>query len=380
MENQYHINEWARVRRDELVDIPEELEIHPDFLETIDLEEFGPAFRTVWDLFYRIYDDTSKNPEAFSMPLFRIDEYPYGSTQARQSRKAPWHPIDLLYYLALSSNIHNTFMHVNVKKFNEINTVKKIHTLLKPLADHGFSFIGLNNYKIPKGMDSFLIEYPDDPNVLTVLQLVAWKASNVGRKNEANRYMDDFVSWNYRILEDDAYTINYGTGPEYAADKMHTAAEREFVNEFDKVLREKGYSCAQDSWNEGPGLCYYDRESTMLKRGPYIFKVMSWKSKLKLYLRIRNVDNCLEYLKECPESVRDMFLSSDPGCSNRHGKVCKGFYYVLDGKEYWRCACCSPAFQTAPVTKDIPYYLNLIKLGLQKTAEDNKQIADFHCD
>jgi hypothetical protein len=366
VENQYHVNEWAQVRRDELVDIPDEFTIHPDFLETLEPEEFILAFRTVWDLFYRIYDDIFKNPDKFDMPLFRIEEYPDGSAQARQSRKAPWRPIDLLYYLALSSNVHPPFMHVNVKKFKEINKVKKIHTLLKPLSDYGFAFIGLNHFKIPKGMDSFIIEYPENPDVLTVLHLLAMKASNVGRKNENNRCMDDFVCCNYRMLEDDAHTIRYGSGPEYVADKLHTAEEREFVYEFDKVLQEMGYFCARDCWNEGPGLCYYDRESTMQKRGPYVFKVMSWKSKLKLYLRIRNAENCLEYLKECPDSVREMFLYSDSGCNNRHSKVCKGFSYVLDGKEYWRCACCSAAFQTAPLTKDIPYYLRLIELGLKK--------------
>ena len=366
MENPYHINEWARVRRDELVDIPEEPKIHPHFLHTMDRPEFEAAFRTIWDLFYRIYDDISKMPEAFHMPLFLQSEFQAGSKQARQSRKAPWRPVDLLYYMALCSNVHHSFMHVNVHKFKENNTVKQIHTLLEPLTDYGFAFIGLAHFKIPGKLDSFIVEYPDDPNVLTVLHLVAVKAANVGRNNEINRYTDDFASWNYRILEDDMHTIRYGDGVEYVADKVHTPQEREFVYEFDKTIREKGWFCCRDSWNEGPGLCYYDKESTMRKKGPYVFKIMSWKSKLKLYLRIRNVDNCLEFLKECPDSVREMFLYNDTGCSNQHGKVCKGISYVLDGKEYWHCGCCSPAFQTAPLAKDIPYYWKLVELGRNK--------------
>ncbi len=367
MKDQYYINHWAKVRRDELVDIPDEIEIHNDFLKILTKEEFEAAFRAIWDMFYQIYDDIAKHPEDFSMPLVRPEDFHYGSSQARQSRKAAWRPIDLIYYMALCGVMDGSQLHVNVSKFNQVNTVKQIHTLLKPLYDYGFAFGGLKNNKIPKYADSFSIEYPDHPNVLLVLHLVAMKVTNVHRNDLSSRFTNDFVAWNYRILKDDFNTIAYGDGVEYVGDKMHTQSEQEFVNGFDKLMEVQGYYCAKDSWNEGPALCYYDKENTMLTRGPYVFRVISWKSKLRMYLRIRNANNCLDYLKQCPESVKEMFLNSDPGCANRFNGCCnKGVAYVLDGKDYWRCGCCQGAFQVAPQTKDIPYYLKLVELGIKK--------------
>ena len=97
MQDTYLISKWALIRRNELVDIPDKLEIHPDFLRNLSYEEVESAFRHIGDMFYQIYSDTAASPEAFGLPLYKMDEYSYFSKEAREVRTAPWH----LFYLLL---------------------------------------------------------------------------------------------------------------------------------------------------------------------------------------------------------------------------------------------------------------------------------------
>ena len=57
MKDDYLVSKWALIRRNELVDIPDKLEIHPDFLKRLSHEEFESAFREVGGMFYRMYSD-----------------------------------------------------------------------------------------------------------------------------------------------------------------------------------------------------------------------------------------------------------------------------------------------------------------------------------
>ena len=90
--------------------------------------------------------------------------------------------------------------------------------------------------------------------------------------------------------------------------------------------------------------------------------------KMVLQLRIRNVSNCLDYLKNCPASVKQIFTDkSDNGCAKRNDNFCNyAVVYQMDKKNYWRCGCCGTAFQVKPKIEDIPHYIKLIELGEKK--------------
>jgi hypothetical protein len=105
----------------------------------------------------------------------------------------------------------------------------------------------------------------------------------------------------------------------------------------------------------------------MRSNGIYHFCVLSWKTELVLFLRIRNATKCLEYLNECPSRIKEIFLQNDEGCSRRRNGTCvHGIQYTLDGVNYWRCGCCTVPFRVNPVIEDIPHYLKLVELGFNK--------------
>lgn len=349
IENSYWVSEWAKIRQDELVRFPNNFKIHECFIQDISRSDFESAFRELWHIFNNIYNDIATAPECFGMPLYKTDDYSSLSSQARDSRNSVYRPFQLLFNLMISGSFNGGIFIFDKFKFKEINKVKSTRLLLNRLGDYGF-VVDDNNF----------ISYPDNEDIIRVLKLMADKSYKSDRLN-------DFFSCHYKLFQDDFNTADYGFGPDIVADKMHTKEERDFIYEMDAILRSMGYFSQVKIWNEGPGYAYYDKESVMKANGPYNFLLLSWKAKLRLYLRIRNASNCIDYLKECPDTVKQMFMGGDYGCKNRYNKRCKfGQEYSIDGNSYWRCGCYIAPFHISPKKCDIPHYIKLVELGVKK--------------
>ncbi len=357
MSGLYWVNEWAKIRQDEVIRLPGEFFVHGDFLKNIDRADFVSAFRQVWEIFVSAYGEMAKSPEAFGLPLVKPEEHDYFSLEARESRNAPHRFFTLLYNIFICGEINGGELAVDADRFKKINKVKNSRALLEKLCDYGFELMGLKSLAVT---GDFRLAYPDNANVPAVLKLMADKA-------ESARRLKDFLVCHYKLFKDGLGAADYGNGADIVADSMHTEREREFVYEFDRALKDLGFFARERSWNEGPGYAYYASEKVMQSKGAYHFWLLSWKSALLLYLRVRNVGKCAEYLKECPDSVKEIFLRSDEGCANRYNGKCKsGVEYEIDGKPYRRCACCNAAFYFRPKTEDIPHYIKLVELGIKK--------------
>jgi hypothetical protein len=254
------------------------------------------------------------------------------------------------------------YLWINLEK---INTVKNIHFLFKKLEDIGFLFHGLKNYKLAK--EDIFISYPDNSNVLLVFKMMADKAYNTNR-------LADFLCCYFRLFQDNMNTSSVGYSADAVADRVHTETEKEFVYKMDETLMSMGMFRKPYGGFECYGLAYYDTEKAMNSKAPYYFRMVSRGSdivstiseneKLLLMLRIRHVEKCLDYLNNCPDSVKNIFRFSDTGCSNRPCN--KGVAYVFEDISYWRCGCCAPAFKLKPKIDDIPHYIKLVELGIQK--------------
>ena len=358
MHDMYWVQEWARVRQKEIVRYPKGFLVHQSYTTMLSKEELFVAFEEVWNLYFEVYGEIIRLPELFGMPLHKIEDLNAFTRQARESRSAPYRPFYLLYNLVLSGEFQNSDFIVDIGKVRERNTIKNQRNIFKALENYGFTFEGLKNGKISK--QDITIEYPDNKNVIIVLKYMAEKAS-------ATDNLNDFLSCHYKLFQDDVNTANYGDGADIVADKMHTDDEKNIIFRMDSLLSEKDYFAKEKSWNEGLGYAYYDKESTMLRNGPYHYWLLSWKTELILYLRIRNASRCIEYLEGCPESIKDIFRKSDEGCDSRKTGTCKfGQEYSFESKIHWKCGCCNAPFYFKPVEKDIPHYINLLEIGLKK--------------
>lgn len=361
------ISKWALIRRNELVDIPDKLNIHPDFLQGISHQEFENTFRDIGGMFYQMYSDMADNPQRFGLPLYKEEEYDYFSNQAREVRSAPWQMFYFLFCLFACGNFKGNEFITDTAEVRKINKAKKTSILLEALCDYGFVFDGIKKYKLSSG-DYLEIDYPDNRNVLTVLSVIAVKVKNTQLKDVKNYYSNrtafsnGFIGWNYKVLAEGRYTCSLAEGGDYVADKMHDDADREAVAVLDKILMVYGAVRQKGDPNEGPSLRYFRGKSSV-----YDYALTSDMGKLYLELRIRNAQNCLEYVRKCPERIAEMFRHSDAGCLNRRNDTCRsGVKYVFEQEERWHCGCCGAPFRIHPVAEDIPYYLKLMELGNKK--------------
>lgn len=361
------ISKWARIRRNELVDIPDKIEIHPDFLQWISHEEFENAFREIGGMFYQMYTDMADAPQRFGLPLYKEDEYDYFSNQAREARSAPWQLFYLMFWLFACGNFKENVFITATSEVRKMNKAKKTNLLLETLCDYGFVLGGIKKYNLSSG-EFLQIDFPDNRNVLAVLSAVAKKVKNTQLRDVKNYYSNltafsnAFIGWNHKVLAEDPYTCSLAEGCDYVADKMHDAADREVIAVLDKILTEYGAVRKKGDPNEGPSVRYYRGKSSA-----YDYALTSDEGNLYLELRIRNAQKCLAYLSECPERIIEMFRCSDIGCQNRRSGTCRsGVKYVFEQEEKWHCGCCGAPFRIHHVAEDIPHYFKLMELGSRK--------------
>lgn len=364
MRDMYLVSKWALIRRNELVDIPDRLEIHPDFLQKLSHGEFESAFKEIGEMFYQMYSDIADSPQRFGLPLYKVDEYDYFSDQAREARTAPWNLFYFMLCLFACGNFNGNVFIADTNEVRKINKAQKTNLLLEALYDYGFVFEGIKKYSLSSG-EHLEIDYPDNRNIIEVLSAVAKKVKYTQLKDVKNYYSNmtafsnAFIGWNYRVLAEDMNTCSLAEGCDYVADKMHTEADREAISVLDKILTERGYTRKKGDPNEGPSVRYYYKRSAA-----YDYALTSDTGKLYLELRIRNAERCLEYLSECPERIVEVFRHSDSGCKNRINGSCRfGVKYEFEKEEKWHCGCCDAPFKIHPQKEDIPHYLKLMELG-----------------
>jgi len=339
---------WAQVRRNEMVDLPKTYAIHSDYLKELSQDEFVSAFEEVWHLFAALYEDIGKAPAEYGMPLHEKEKYREYSQQWRDCGQCIYRPFALLFHLFTHGVLENGVL--TVKPVNPPAAVKNIQKLFKKLEDFGFCFMGLKNYK-RSGQDLEL-SFPDNGNVMIVLKHMIDQCDIHG-----------LYTCSHRLFIDGAGQPPRPFSVDDVADAFHTETEKQFVYRFHQTLTEMGYEWSAAGGWEGPGIAYGEPKKV------YLYRTSSWTGRLLVYLRIRDVGKCLEYLKSCPDSVQRIFTEkNDPGCGKRLNNTCKaGVEYEMGGTHYWRCGCCAPAFcLDDPKIEDIPHYVRLTELGSKK--------------
>lgn len=362
------ISKWALIRRNELVDVPEDFCIHTDFLLSVSKEEGKKAFREIHDLFYEIYTKMAAEPEYFSFPLQEVGELAYFSKEEQEVRKKPWDLFLQLFYLFSKGSLTKDRVNIPLEELAGIAKIKNYAVYFQVLSDYGFLIQGLSKGKLPKTGDGITIEYPDNTVILSLLSLVAKKVMYVQMAEEPNltamdvMYRNAFISWNYKIVADNLQTISASEESDYVADKLKTEDERKTAAKLHSELLADGYHCKKAGQNEGPCLRYY-----LGSAGTYEYALDETDGKLRLEIRIKNAEKCLPLLKDSGERIYQMFLQSDPGCQNRVNGTCRSAVrFMLDGELRWHCACCGAPFQIAPVMEEIPIYRKLVQAGKGK--------------
>lgn len=377
----YYVSEWALRRQAEVMDLSENFEIHPDYLNVLPRENILAAFETIRQIIHDVFQNIADEPESFKMPLVEIREdnltkYGFPPSQAQTSKRAPYMFLDALINLLICGTVVDGEISVEPEKLADTNrqyktgaykayapksyAIKNVDRLYSQLDRYGLYLEGLKNYKLTSGTERIVLRYPHNPEILTVLKWMADKVHEHDRRQE-------FMVCNYRLLQDNMDSFDYGAGADYIADKMHTQQEKDCVYRLDSALREKGLFPDVDNRGEMPGedsyaMYYYVREKDFGNRSKASFKLTSQRTKLQLGLRIKCIQNCAGYIASCSEEIRSIFIPGDKGCADRP-RCIHGQAYNIDGVEYWHCGCCGNLVTFTPKNEDIGDYIKLVDLG-----------------
>lgn len=359
----YWIERWSQLRKKELISYPNEFSINDVYKTTCTHEELKSGFKELYEIFSHCYDDILSNSDDMLLPIYDMNEYDYFSKEARRSREESYKYAKFFYVLGYSGELKsNGELCIRSDKLKEqCKTLKitNIGTFLNKLGNYGITVEGLVNGKVKSNTD-IIISYPDNKNVITALHVLAVKANNTNR-------FKDFCRLNYKLLESDWSTINYGSGVDAVSDLFHSEQDRETARLIHEGLLKRNYCYNFQDWNEGPQIRYYKKESDRGRNTNADFWLTSMDTEFIFYFRIKCMANVLEYVKKCPESVINNFMVSDNGCANRiSGKCASGISYQLGGKTIWRCGCCNPNFQVTPNPQDYLYYIDAVEMAGNK--------------
>ena len=181
----------------------------------------------------------------------------------------------------------------------------------------------------------------------------------------------DFMLCQFRLLQDGMDSVNYGLGADYVADRLHIKDEQDCVYKLDAALREFGYikHIAGAGFTTATGydsLLCYKNEQDKGNRDKSIIR-LSAEQKLILRIRVKNIQNGAEHIKQCSDELRGFFMPGDEGCGSRPGCMKQGLgggqEYVIDGITYWKCGCHGGKFITLqPRSEDVADYVRLAEL------------------
>lgn len=360
----YWIERWSQLRKKELISYPDEFPIHDAYTTIGTHAELESGLKELQRIFTRLYNDIMDDPAGMLLPVYDMNAYGYFSKEARASREASYKYAKVFYVLGYAGEWkQNGELHISADELKEQCKVLKIANpgaFLKKLSDYGMMVEGLVSGKIKSSAD-ITVSCPDHKNVTAILYILARKS------NYTNRFQD-FCRLNYRLLESDWNTIEYGNGVEAVSDLFRSKQDKTAAWLIHEELLKRNYCYNFQDWNEGPQIRYYKKESDRRKNANASFWIASMDTVLRLYFRIPNMEKVLAYIKNCPESVIKSFSVSDSGCANRiSGKCVSGISYRLNDNIVWRCGCCNPNFQATPSPQDYLYYINAVELsGNQK--------------
>jgi len=394
----YYVSQWSLLRKDEIIELPEDFEIHSDYLKILDKDEVISAVRNIRAMFLNIYQDIADFPERFKMPMIEINENeftPMGAPPAKAlpSKTAPFMFFDALINVLISGHMENDEIIIedaeNLKEANnnykvieqKTYQIKNVDRIYSQFENYGFHMMGLKNYKFIKDNPTITLSYLDEPALLMVLKWMADKAHKFGRRH-------DFMQCHYRLLQDSVDSCCFGKGLDYVVDRLHAKEERDCAYKIDAALRKLGLvsyiDTSEDSVALNYSLLYYENKKDIGKFNKSNFRISSslFPNKLegmklpcvsstqkKLYFRIRtkNIQNSAEHIEKCSDNLRGVFVPGDTGCGNRPGceggRLGGGQSYVIDYVSCWKCGCATGKFVALqPCIEDVNDYIKLAEL------------------
>jgi hypothetical protein len=186
----------------------DDFRIDNTFLRGLDKESFINGYKEAFALFSQIHEDIYNNPQSFGCPLLDVSVFNVFDPKVISMKITPI--FDFIYALMESSRLENnsciiatdTFM--VLKKFFNLTKLSLFYNLL---TEYGFSFQGWDGSNKLENNSSFILEYMDNPNLLTVLKAASEKAHKIN-ENKATKILDEhYYTMSYHLFSENNETV-----------------------------------------------------------------------------------------------------------------------------------------------------------------------------
>ncbi|MCL2406405.1 MAG: hypothetical protein FWC95_00605 [Defluviitaleaceae bacterium] len=341
--------------------------------------DFSKKFTQFCELAKSIYRDIAKNPEGYGCKLVPVEEI--DSDVIKAGNRTVSRAVDTLFALFKSAHLHNNTLTVPVQDFlkqikgrnreeAEIQRpVPKYEKVLLRLTEFGFVFSNFNGKPFSKNIETFDVEYPDDPVMMNTMKLyfecwdTLWFSEIAARlavrkikSSSAKSENSPFEGWQAWFHFDYKITADRAKIPlrQWVVDNIHQTEQSRQMRDF--AITFYDYST-----------CYPDIKFNIANAaGEYFYKSARIARTLygRLSLKLPKVDKSMSGILAMPDTVRNEFKKDHPGCCNKvkgGGNCTHSFKWKFDGVEY--CGCPQQCFLFDDLRIDlVPGYWELLKL------------------
>lgn len=344
MEPRYYDQLIARQMKSMMISARGNFAIDADFLCGLTKSEFIDGYQTVFELFYTIYEDMYHTPELFDFPLLDFHQYHRFDKKVVALNIFPL--FNLIYSLMVSSIVQNNRARIDSNILKEKITffkISKLSSKLEKLQEYGFVFEGWSKKSNLNNTSSFVMEYPDHPQMLNVLKAASEKTKIVHDNSTKRKLNQSFYLMNYHLFENLTTEVPPYTQIDYK--KFVGKKAYNFLTIFHNFMKEKGF---QAVWN---GLLHisYMRPNGKPHGECYVcFANYKWgierDNQLLLRIMFHHVTRFQHLVEKAPEHLKEVFVNTH--C--RHCNVVEGesfdkpckfrVSYMLDGIKYDECS------------------------------------------
>lgn len=201
MDYQYHSQHQAEAFARQIIPVPENYPLKSGLPD-----DFPARFAALRELAKEIYHDMAKFPEAYGLMLLDIQSGDHNA--ARDSYRTVHRFVDTLSALSAAGEMKDHVLCVDAGQFRAAaKPVPRYGLILSKLRDFGFVIGGFDGVSIGKKVDTFTIEYPDNPDMVGTIKAYCdcWDALKGDRREVKllpNEFHHHFYRFDYKITAD----------------------------------------------------------------------------------------------------------------------------------------------------------------------------------
>lgn len=369
----YHSQRQAEEFAKEILPVPPDYPLNPALPEN-----YRESFARLTELATNIYLHMAREPEAYGLVLLDINEL--DPNLARDSYRSVHRFVETLNALFMNGEVADHCLRVDTAKFRKAikspAAITGYGLILAKLCDFGFTISDFNGSIIAKGAESFLVNFPDDPEMIDTIKAYCdcWAevdrfrggGKNRGEQNELvklspQNFHHHFYRFDYKITAD-LSRLPMLTWVRDEADIMRYGPElKEFsIAFFEEMQKYSGIVFNGDYMYKGKRIA----RITNVER-------LSLGANYMLVLNLKNMDQYMEFVEKLPAAVKAPFTKSCCqycGFQGATEESCKfRRHWTLEGEAHVGCAHQCFYFDAFDLTY-APLYAKLLELeyGLKK--------------